>query len=246
MPRAMFGEIYEELRRELGGGKYERGSFLPPEQELCQQFGCSRMTVRKALSLLANEGLVQAIKGRGVRVIWTPKEHDEKRDAFVVSGLTSFTESARAIGAEPGAKLVLLDHITCTDELSRTTGFPTGSDLTQIVLVRSLDGIPMVCSRHYFLTSEVPGITEEVARSSIFHYIEQDLHIAITVSRRKVTVEPATEEDYELLGEGCAPYLAVVRSATFDAKGEQFEYVTNHYLPDYFHFYDTATRTPLP
>ena len=204
------------------------------------------MTVRKAISLLANEGWVQPIKGRGVRVIWNSRETALKEDAFTVSGLKSFTESARAINAEPGSKVLRLSHVACDEETSAATGFAVGEDLTCVDRLRSLDGKPVVWSRHLFLTSEVPGITEEVAQGSLFHYIEQDLGVKISVCKRAVTVEKADQHDLDLLQVEGPLYLAVLQSMTFDSNGVQFEYIRSRYLPEIFHFFDTATRTPLP
>lgn len=246
MGKVLYDIIYKNLRHEVRTGAIPTGSFLPSELELTQRYGCSRMTVRKAISLLANEGLVQSIRGRGVRVIWSARGSVKKEDTFSVEGLPSFTESARAIDAVPSASVFLLDHVECTPDIADTTGFPEGADLTRVNLVRSLDGERMAIDRHHFLTSEVPGIDQEVATSSLFHYIESSLGIAIMVSEREITVEEPNEKDRELLGLDGPIYLAVTRSRTYDSNGVEFEYVESKYLPRYFHFFDTATRNPLP
>jgi GntR family trehalose operon transcriptional repressor len=246
MGKTIYDEIYRELRKRIISGDFAPQSFLPSEAKLTEEYGCSRMTVRKAISMLANEGMVAAIKGRGVRVICSPEEKNAAEKIFRVDGLTSFTESARSIGAAPSAQLFLLDHIVCTAAIAHETGFPEGRDLTRVNLVRSLNGQAMAIDRHLFLTEVVPGIDESIAVSSLFRYCEQDLGLEITVSNREVTVEKPTEEDIRLLGIEDPLYLAVVRSRTFDSAGDQFEHVESKYLPSWFHFFDSATRTPLP
>ena len=69
MGKAIYNEIYRNLRQRILAGSFAPQSYLPSEASLTQEFGCSRMTVRKAISMLANEGMVTSIKGRGVRVI---------------------------------------------------------------------------------------------------------------------------------------------------------------------------------
>ena len=66
------------------------------------------------------------------------------------------------------------------------------------------------------------------------------------MSEREITVEEPNEKDRELLGLDGPIYLAVTRSRTYDSNGIEFEYVESKYLPQYFHFFDTATRNPLP
>ena len=146
------------------------------------------MTVRKAISLLANEGLVQSIKGKGVLVIETSPAGTSKEGAFTVSDLSSFSESAHAIGAIPTSKIVYLEHVSTNKCLAQLTGFPEGEDLTHLKLVRMLDDKPVAVDRHYFLTSSVPGLNEQNATLSLFHYIEDELGLTIAVSKRTITL----------------------------------------------------------
>jgi DNA-binding GntR family transcriptional regulator len=57
--------IAQTLADRINSGVYAAGSRLPSGSELCAEFGVSPMTVRRALSLLENRGLVLGVKGRG-------------------------------------------------------------------------------------------------------------------------------------------------------------------------------------
>ena len=70
MPKARYEGIYRELRDRIQGGLYAYRDLLPTEKELTTEFSCSRNTLRRALSMLADEAFVQPIHGKGVRVIW--------------------------------------------------------------------------------------------------------------------------------------------------------------------------------
>ena len=246
MGRAIYQDIYHDLREAIVSGDIRPSAFLPSEAELVARYSCSRMTIRKAVSLLANEGVVQPIRGRGVRVISHPSDAINKEDAFRVNGLSSFTESARVIGAKPASKLFLLDSVTCDEKTAGRSGFSEGEELTRVGLVRSLDGHIMAIDRHLFPTVRIPGIDEAIATSSLFRYIAAELKITISLRNREITVEKPSPEDSKLMGLDKPMYLAVIRSHTFDSNGTQFEYVESKYLPSCFHFFDSATRTPLP
>jgi DNA-binding GntR family transcriptional regulator len=58
--------IANTLTDRINSGVYEAGSRLPSGSELCREFGVSPMTVRRALTILDNQGLVHGEKGRGV------------------------------------------------------------------------------------------------------------------------------------------------------------------------------------
>jgi len=58
-----------ELKRRIASGAYPSGSYLPPERQLCSDVEAARGTVRRALALLAEEGLIERPFGRGARVV---------------------------------------------------------------------------------------------------------------------------------------------------------------------------------
>jgi len=59
----------EVLTQHIVSGELSPGSYLPPEQELCQKLGIGRSTLREAVSVLQSKGLVERRHGVGVRVI---------------------------------------------------------------------------------------------------------------------------------------------------------------------------------
>jgi len=75
--------IYKDLEKAIHDQKYQVGDFLPTEQELVQSYQVSRDTIRKALTLLVEEGLVKKIHGSGSQVI------NQEQINFPVSDLTS-------------------------------------------------------------------------------------------------------------------------------------------------------------
>lgn len=63
-----YAKIATTVRKRIVDGTYPPGSKLPPETQFCAEFGVSPMTLRKALSVLADQGLVFAERGRGTYV----------------------------------------------------------------------------------------------------------------------------------------------------------------------------------
>ncbi len=60
-----YQEIAEELRRQIGAGELAPGRLLPSEADLSAAYGASRITVRKALDLLRDDGLLESRQGFG-------------------------------------------------------------------------------------------------------------------------------------------------------------------------------------
>lgn len=68
-PRGTYRRIAAELRQRIAAGELLPGTLVASEMALVQEFGVSRGTVRSALALLVNEGLVEVVPGQGRRVV---------------------------------------------------------------------------------------------------------------------------------------------------------------------------------
>lgn len=72
MRSSRYEEIAGDLRRRLAGGEFTAGRLLPSEAELGAAYAASRVTVRKALELLREEGLLTSRQGRGWQPVMDP------------------------------------------------------------------------------------------------------------------------------------------------------------------------------
>ncbi len=64
----VYQQIAAILRDRIEAGAIPPGRAVPSETQLMQEFGVARLTARKAVRVLADEGLVEVVTGRGVYV----------------------------------------------------------------------------------------------------------------------------------------------------------------------------------
>lgn len=238
MPKSKFEQIYKDLKEKIESGDYAYQDLLPSENTMVSIYNCSRNTIRRALSELTEQGYVQPLHGKGVRIIYQPID----QAAFTIGGIESFKESAIRNHRKRHTEVLQFAEITADERLAAKTGFPIGSELYYLQRVRFLDGIALILDINMFLKSLVPNLTKEIAENSIYEYIENDLGMSIVTSKRKITVERATQIDEKYLQLNDYNCLAVVTGQTFNADGIMFEYTQSRHRPDYFCFLDTATR----
>lgn len=242
MPKSKYEDIYRNLKQKIESNEFASQELLPSENSLIQIYDCSRNTVRRALSRLVADGYVQTIQGKGVRNIYQPAE----KAAFTIGEIESFRESALRNGQKAETKVVLFLEMTADEKISRRSGFPTGSELYYLQRLHYLDDRPLILNHNYFLKEAVPGLTKEIAESSIYNYLENQLHMTIVNSRRIMTVEKITEIDEKYLELNAEDYncMAVVTSYTYNSQGVMFEFTQSRHRPDYFRFQDNAVRRP--
>lgn len=238
MPKAKFETIYKDLKQKIESQEYPYQELLPSENTMVDIYGCSRNTIRRAVSELAEVGYVQSLHGKGVRVIYQPVD----QASFTIGGIESFKESAARNHKKTRTDVIQFAEITADERISSRTGFLEGSELYYIQRVRYLEEKALILDVNMFLKSVVPGLTKEIAARSIYEYIENELGMAIITSKRKMTVERATEIDEKYLELNDYNCLAVITGQTYNADGIMFEYTQSRHRPDYFCFQDTATR----
>lgn len=241
MPKAKFEMIYKDLKEKIESQEYAYQELLPSENTMVDIYHCSRNTIRRAVAELAEQGYVQSLHGKGVRIIYQPIDPA----SFTIGGIESFKESATRNRKKTRTEVIQFAEILCDERISAKIGFPVDSELYYIQRVRFLEEKALILDINMFLKSVVPGLTPAIAQESIYEYIENELEMSIVTSKRKMTVERATEIDEKYLELDDYNCLAVVSGQTYNADGIMFEYTQSRHRPDYFCFQDTATRKKI-
>ncbi len=238
MPKAVFQEIYQDLKCRIERGDYPYQEFLPSESELTAYYSCSRSSVRRALAALADDGYIQSQQGKGVRVIRNPLLEAPRG----YDGLETFAEIARRRGFTPRNEVICFEQTMADEDLAHLTGFPEGSMLTHIMRVRFADERAVGTDESYYLTARVPGLTPEVVERSVYEHLEGTLGMKIVTSKRTITVEAVNDTDLEHLDLDGFNALAVMRGNAFDNEGIMVEYTETRQVPGFFSLYETTLR----
>ena len=82
----MYRQMAEYMYGEILSGRWEKGKRLPPEPELAQRFNTNRSTLRKALRILVERGLISQVKKQGTFVCHSQTSGGNKRRVGIISG----------------------------------------------------------------------------------------------------------------------------------------------------------------
>jgi DNA-binding LacI/PurR family transcriptional regulator len=99
-PSPLYAQLAEQLRRHIQRGELQPGDRLWSESELCDRFGVSRGTVREALDVLASEGLLQRIAGKGTFIAEPSRARQSKLLGMIVPYLRDSLTTDMLRGAE--------------------------------------------------------------------------------------------------------------------------------------------------
>ena len=95
----LYKQLMQKLRADIQSGVYPVHSRIPSEQELCETYQVSRVTVRKALSELTQEGLLKRHQGKGT-FVGIPRIQKDLRNVH------SFHDDCRMMGCTPGTRVL--------------------------------------------------------------------------------------------------------------------------------------------
>lgn len=230
-----YQEIFNDLQEKILNGSYLAVVLLPTEKELQDQYQVSRDTVRKALRLLTEKGLIQKVQGRGSQVL------KQELLNFPVSGLTSYKELVDSLGLNSQTRVISLDLMTVDEQTALQTGFPEGSQVWKVLRTRSIDGVVSVLDLDYLAKDCVPNLTQEIAQTSIYAYLEEDLGLDISYAQKEITIQASTERE-RLLMDNQDDYLVLIRSRVYLGDTRQFQYTESRHKIDKFQFVDFARR----
>ena len=238
MPKAKYEQLYQILKEKIESGEYPSQELLPSEHTLIAELGCSRNTLRRAVSELVRAGYVQTMQGKGVRNIFEPA----RQATFTLGTIETFAESAARNHWTGRSEVLLFSELRADAALADKTGFAEGTPLYYVRRLHYLNEQPLIMNHSYFRQDVARGLTQEIAEGSIYRYLEGELHVQVINSKRVVTVEKAGPLDLQYLEMGDCNCLAVVSSQTYNGDGVMFEYTQSRHHPDYFRFQDNAVR----
>ncbi|MDQ0970910.1 trehalose operon repressor [Neobacillus sp. 179-C4.2 HS] len=230
--------IFNTIVDQIKSGEIPPNSLLPSENELKEQYDTSRETIRKALNLLAQNGYIQKVRGKGSIVI------DINKFDFPVSGLVSFKELADKMEKKPRTIVNELSLIFKPDAYIKQQLQLSGKDqVWKIVRTREIGGKKIILDKDYLAAKYVPSITEEICANSIYAYLENDLNLKISFAKKEIVVEEPTAEDRSFLDLEGFHNIVVIKNYVYLEDASLFQYTESRHRPDKFRFVDFARRT---
>lgn len=228
--------IHNDIAKQIEEGEFAPNSLLPSEHELKDLYGTSRETIRKALNLLAQNGYIQKVRGKGSIVI-----KNTKLD-FPVSGLVSFNELTEKMGKKPKTIVHELSLKEPDKFIKQQLNISSKEDVWHICRVREFSGEKIILDKDYLNKQFVPHITKEICEHSIFNYLENELNLTISYAKKEIVVEKPTEEDRNLLDLEGFNSIVIIKNYVYLEDASLFQYTESRHRPDKFRFVDFARR----
>lgn len=232
----LYRKIAQQMKDEISKGEWKEGNAIPTELMLSETYQASRVTVRQAIKVLVQQGLLYKIQGSGTYVSEHKYEHN-------IYELTGFTEEMRALNKNIINKVLTFSVVEPEERIVQALGLEEGEKVYYIRRQRWADDIPLIVEDTYLPLELFPDLTYQIMEGSKYDFIESVKKLKIKDSYQEVIPILPTEEIQELLQlKEQIPIIKVQLLSTLK-DDTVFEYTDLFFKSDEYKFTITANRS---
>jgi GntR family transcriptional regulator len=181
-PVPLHHQVYLDLKGALDAGELAPGDRVPPERALATRYGCSVITVRRALDELAREQRIERTRGRGTYVLAPRVELGDV-------GTMSFSEEMRQRGLAPETRLVHAQERPAAESAANALGLPLGAPIYSVTRLRLADGVPLILEEANLPAARFPRLlSSDLANQSLYAILAD--RFGVQIVRAREALEP--------------------------------------------------------
>ncbi len=223
MSESIYVAVQADLKQKIYQGEFPNLK-LPDERSLAEQYGVSRSSIKRALNVLVQQGVIFKKRGSGTFV--NPL-YLKNHAIFQHEGSNlGVSDSFRVDGKAPSIELLDFQVIPATTEQQQALFLNEGDFVYEIKRLRRLEGVPFMIERGYVPINVLPGLNRTIVSGSVYEYIEKTKHRTVTKSFMTIMAEPSNDEDQELLELTANEPVGIMEGIFFMDDGTPLEFST--------------------
>ncbi|GLS34937.1 phosphonate metabolism transcriptional regulator PhnF [Mesorhizobium tianshanense] len=210
---ALWRQIGDQIADEIAAQGLEPGSRLPTEPELASRFDVSRTTVRRAMSMLEDDGLVRIEQGRGTFV-------HEGIINYEISKRTRYSENLKRQGVDPSRITKRVEEIPASDLVAERLKITPG-DLVVVVETLSLANETIISyGQMYYPSLRFPGFAQKRIEEGSISPVLQSYGIHdYTRLNTIITTRPPTDTEARALQQPRSRWVLCTQKVDVDEAG---------------------------
>ena len=163
--KPLYVQLMQKIKNSISNGELQVGSRIPAEQEICTSYGVSRITVRKAVSELEKQGILEKKQGKGTFVT-IPAIRRKLHE------VNSFHDTCRMNGKKPSTKVLDQRTVPAGSMDEEELGVSTGSRVVETIRIHYADGVPVILEENHF-SMAYSYLLESDLNGSLYNLLEE-------------------------------------------------------------------------
>ncbi|WP_199616341.1 phosphonate metabolism transcriptional regulator PhnF [Paenibacillus alkalitolerans] len=227
-PIPKFIEIADILQGEIESGKYRVGDKIPSEAQLCRRFHENRYTIRQAIDLLVNTGVIRSHQGKGHYVCEKPLDIQ-----YTITASMRFSEVMKQLGCNPEAKLLRKEVMLPPDNIKQSLQLQETAFVYRLEILRYANRIPLTWNVTWLPVDIFPGLLQYLEpMHSLYAVLEHEYGVRLERmwSTFQATYPNAIEASYLQIPPN--QNLLHIESLMRDKRNRLVEYTSAKYRGD--------------
>lgn len=220
MADLVYRSVMRDLKHKILDNQYAE-MRLPDERSLSAIYQVSRSSIKRALGVLAQQGII--FKKRGSGTFINPL-YLKNQSLFHYEGSNlGVTDSFQVDGKKQSIELLDYQVVPANKDVQEELFLGDNDFVYQLKRLRLIDGQPFMIETGFIPIKITPTLSPEVVNGSIFNYLEDRMGKRVTKSFMTIGVSPSTAEDQNLLKLRATEPVGTIEGIFFLDDGTPFE-----------------------
>lgn len=230
-PVPLHHQVYLDLREALDAGEWRPGDRLPTERDLAARYGCSLITVRRALSELTSEQRLERTRGRGTFVLRPRIDRD-------FAATTSFAEEMQSRGLDPETRLVAAHFEPAGEAVAHALELRLEARTLYLERLRLAGGEPLLLEMVHLPADRFPGLlASDLEHTSLYDLLSE--RYGTRIVRAREIFEPVflRTREARLLEQRPRTPALLIEGIAFATDGSPVEFSRSYVRGDRTRYY---------
>lgn len=221
-PRRSYLDARKKLLGMLNSPDFNSGDQIPAERELSEVLGISRVTVRKIITELIDEGVLERRGNQGTWLVDTAIE----RPLQPALGISKILELN---GAVPSSQLIYFHISAASTRIARLLHIEEDDPLVMIKRLRLADGHPFCIETSYLPQARVADLSADMLEKegSLYRLLAERYAIHDVYDEGTIRAAAMSEEEHQLLQAKPESPALVYRGVIYDSQHQPIEYLVS-------------------
>lgn len=238
-PMPLYYQVYLHLRGMLDDELLKAADRLPGERELCEFYGCSLITMRRALDELTRERRLVRMRGRGTFVTEPPLERN-------LALLDSFTQEMHERGRAPATRVLEARSGTAAPAEAAALHLEPGDPTIVLERLRLVDDQPLVLEEVHLSAARFPGLLDQdLENDSLYELLAMRYETRLEYAQETIEAVALSSREAALLGDKRGRPALLLLLVAFDQDGRPVEYCRSLVRGDRARYHVDARRRGL-
>lgn len=220
-----YRKIYSEIKKDILTNHYRAGTLLPTQEYFSEKYNVSRITLKRSLDLLENEGLIYSKQGSGTYV--RPQIDNEVNELLPLDLPIGVTYSHRDQNIT--SEILFFDARLPKKEEQQNLTIGANEPIYEFKRVRKINH-KCYSFEHVVMPVQVAPLNEDILKGSVYDYLGQKMNIQLLDARRIIYADSASKEISTILKVKEDSPILVIEQTGYDQKGRAFEFSKSYFI----------------